>query len=77
MMRTKFALILSCHLVAHKVHAITYQRLFEINEDMVHILLISNISIFHVCMVWIEKSVTRVTDRHHEACRVMPSSDPE
>ena len=36
-----------------------------------------NISIFHECMVWIEKSVTRVTDRHHEACRVMPSSDPE
>ena len=35
------------------------------------------ISIFHVCMVWIEKSVTRVTDRHHEACRVMPISDPE
>ena len=25
----------------------------------------------------IEKSVTRVTDRHHEACRVMPNSDPE
>ena len=23
------------------------------------------IRIFHVCMVWIEKSVTRVTDRHH------------
>ena len=41
------------------------KRLFEI------------ISIFHVCMVWIEKSVTRVTDRHHEACRVMPNSDPE
>ena len=36
-----------------------------------------NISIFHVCIVWIEKSVTRVTDRHHEACRVMPNSDPE
>ena len=35
------------------------------------------ISIFHGCMVWIEKSGTRVTDRHHEACRVMPSSDPE
>ena len=33
--------------------------------------------IFHGCMVWIEKSVTRVTDRHHEACRVMPNSDPE
>ena len=35
------------------------------------------ISIFHGCMVWIEKSVTRVNDRHHEACRVMPNSDPE
>ena len=35
------------------------------------------ISIFHGCMVWIEKSFTRVTDRHHEACRVMPNSDPE
>ena len=29
------------------------------------------------CMVWIEKSVTRVIDRHHEACLVMPNSDPE
>ena len=38
---------------------------------------VCTISIFHVCMVWIEKSVTRVTDRHHEACRVMPNSDPE
>ena len=36
-----------------------------------------NISIFHGCMVWIEKSVTRVTDCHHEACRVMLNSDPE
>ena len=27
------------------------------------------ISIFHGCMVWIENSVTRVTDWHHEACR--------
>ena len=27
--------------------------------------------------MWIEKSVTRVTDRHHEACRVIPNSDPE
>ena len=35
------------------------------------------ISIFHECMVWIEKSVTKVTDRHHEACRVMPDSNPE
>ena len=35
------------------------------------------ISIFHGCIVWIEKSVTRVTDRHHKACRVIPNSDPE
>ena len=35
------------------------------------------ISIFHGCKVWIEKSDTRVTDRHHEACRVMPNSDPD
>ena len=35
------------------------------------------LSIFHVGMVWIEKSVTRVTDWHHEAFRVMPISDPE
>ena len=41
------------------------------------ILLVQIISIFHVCMVWIEKSVMRVTDRIHEACRVMPNSDPE
>ena len=33
------------------------------------------ISIFHGCTVWIEKSVMRVTDRHHEAFRVMPSSE--
>ena len=36
-----------------------------------------NTSIFHGCMVLIEKSVTRVADRHHEACRVMPNRDPE
>ena len=35
------------------------------------------ISIFHVCMVWIEKSVMKVTDLHQEACSVMPNSDPE
>ena len=35
------------------------------------------ISVFHGCMVWIEKSVMRVTDQHHKACRVMPNSDPE
>ena len=35
------------------------------------------IGIFHVCMVRIENSVTRVTGRFYEACRVMPNSDPE
>ena len=35
------------------------------------------ISIFYGCMVWIEKSVTRVTDRHHSASLVMTNSDPE
>ena len=34
-------------------------------------------STYHECMVWLEKSVTRVTDRYHEACLVMPNSDPE
>ena len=35
------------------------------------------ICIFHGCMVWIEKSVMRVIDLHHEACRVMSNSDSE
>ena len=39
--------------------------------------LYKKLSIFYGCLVWIEKSVSRVTDRHHEACRVMPISDPE
>ena len=54
--------------------------IFLTNEtQFVLVLRCWNIStcIFHVCMVWIEKSVTRVTDRHHEACLVMPNSDPE
>ena len=34
------------------------------------------ISDSHWCMVWIEKSVTRVTDRHHKACcKTVISSD--
>ena len=40
-------------------------------------LVCKKISIFYGGMVWIEKSVTRNTDRHHEACLVMPISDPE
>ena len=33
----------------------------------IHLTDCHKISIYHGCMVWIEKSVTRVTDRHHEA----------
>ena len=36
-----------------------------------------NIIIFNGCDVWIENSVTRVTVRHQETCRVMPNSYPE
>ena len=36
-----------------------------------------SIRIFHGCVVRIEKSVRRVTVLHHEACRVMPNSDPK
>ena len=35
-----------------------------------------NIRIFNGCEVLIENSVTRVTVRHHEACRVMPNRYP-
>ena len=38
--------------------------------------LVNTIRIFNVCEVLIENSVTRVTIRHHEACRVMPNSYP-
>ena len=34
------------------------------------------IRILSGCEVLIENSVTRVTVRHHEACRVMPNSNP-
>ena len=43
-------------------------------ETLCHV---RKLSIFHGCMAWIEKSVTRVTDWHHKACLVMPKSDPE
>ena len=36
-----------------------------------------NIRIFNGCEVLIENSVTRVTVRHHKACRVMPNSYSE
>ena len=34
-----------------------------------------SIRIFNGCEVLIENSVTKVTVRHYEACRVMPKSD--
>ena len=49
----------------------------ELKYFLVFYILGDIISIFHGFMVWIETSVTRVTDRHLEACRVMPNSDPE
>ena len=36
----------------------------------------SNVRIFNGCEVLIGNSVTRVTVRHHKACRVMPNSYP-
>ena len=36
-----------------------------------------NISICHECEDGIEKSVPRITDWHHEACRVMTNGDHE
>ena len=65
--------------VAVEVHdPQAYRKIIMTRErgSVLH-LIQENVSIFHGCMVWIEKSVTRVTDRHHEACRVMPNSDPE
>ena len=34
------------------------------------------IRICHECESGIEKSVLRITDWHHEACRVMTNGDP-
>ena len=47
---------------------VTFCVLCELSQPMG-----KTISIFHGCMMWIEKSVTRLTDRHHEACRVQAS----
>ena len=50
-----------------------YSHFLEVFENCIEYI----ISILHGCLVSIEKSVTRVTDRHHEACLVMPNSDLE
>ena len=36
-----------------------------------------NIRIYHECKDRIENSLPRITDSHHEACRVMPMGDRE
>ena len=36
---------------------------------------VRNIRIHHECECGIEKSAPRITDRHHEACRVMTNGD--
>ena len=36
-----------------------------------------NTRIYHECEGRIEKSVLRITDLHHEACRVMTKGDPQ
>ena len=36
-----------------------------------------NIRIYHECEDGIEKSVPRITDWHHEACRVMTNDDKD
>ena len=40
-----------------------YSR-YDIHASILNLLSFETISIFHGCMVWIEKSVKRVTDRH-------------
>ena len=38
---------------------------------------VKTIRIHHECEGWIEKSVPRITNWHHKACRVMTNGDPE
>ena len=42
---------------------------------MEHLTVLCNIRIHHECEGGIEKSVPRITDWHHEACRVMTIGD--
>ena len=68
---------LKCHLLQFLFGALRVERQVLIFEIVLygktHVLLPKkyitddNISIFYVCMVWMKKSVTRVTNRHHEA----------
>ena len=60
----KVCVFFEVHVLCMKSKSIGQLRMtgFEIQKG------VKIISILHVCMVWIEKSATRVTDRHHEAC---------
>ena len=49
------------------------KKLFSPTFTYISSQLIQNISIFHGCMVWIEKSVTTVTDWHHKASQGLSS----
>ena len=53
---------------------LSYVHAVGLNPTMISC---ENIRIYHGCLVWTEISVTRVTVRHHKACRVMPNSDTE
>ena len=41
------------------------------------LMFMENIRIYHECKGRKEKSVQRIAVWHHEACQVMPNSDPE
>ena len=64
-------------ILKHKV----FVQIVHVDPDLTRSALFAKfyktISIFRECVVWIEKSVMRVTDRHREACLVMPNSDLE
>ena len=49
---------------------------FKVYGCTITLFFIEIIIIFNGCEVLIENSVTRVTVRHHEACRMMPISYP-
>ena len=54
-----------------------FQVIFFYSCILSFFFLFKNIRIHHECDGGIEKSVPRITDWHHEACRVMPNGDRE
>ena len=49
----------------------------HIVEVILSCLMRGNIKTYHECEGEIEKSISRITDWHHEACRVMTNCDSE